>query len=159
MSGMSGPRLEKEVAGEYNTFQVYLLMLKVKKASAREVADQLGFSSPSLAIHHLEKLSSLKLVMKDRFGLYHVVSRRFGILKFFIVVRRTFVPRTFFYMILYMVVAIFSVFLLFDVARNVALLFSLMGAVTNFLETVQFYRVIPRTGPVQEVEQFVQEND
>jgi len=132
---MSESRLEKEVAGEYNTFQVYLLLLKVKKASAREVAYQLGFCSPSLAIHHLEKLSSLKLVRKDQFGVYHVVSRRFGILKFFIVVRRTFVPRTFFYMILYVVVAVFSVFLLSDVARNVALLFSLMGVVTNFLET------------------------
>lgn len=156
---MSVPRLEKEVAGEYNTFQVYLLMLKVKKASGREVAELLGFSSPSLAIHHLNKLSRLKLVKRDQFGVYHVVSRRFGILKFFIVVRKTFVPRTFFYTILYIVIAVFSIFLLFDVARNVALLFSLIGIVTNLLETVQFYHVIPRTSPVQEVEQSVQKND
>jgi len=156
---MSGSRLEKEVAGEYNTFQVYLLMLKVKKASAREVAECLGFSSPSLAIHHLDKLSSLKLVRKDRYGVYEVVPRKFGILKFFIVVRRFIVPRTFFYMILYLAMAVFSFLLLVDVVRNVALLFSLLGIVFNAVETVEFYRLIPKAMFVQEVEQSVQKND
>ena len=156
---MSGARLEKEVAGEYNTFQVYLLMLRIKRASAREVAEQLGFSSPSLAINHLEKLSHLRLVKKDQFGVYHVVPRRFGMLRFFVVVRRTIVPRTLFYVILYVVVAAFSVFLVSDTLRNMALIFSLIGIITNLLETIQFYCVIPKTSPVQEVEQFVQKND
>lgn len=155
---MSGSRLEKEVAGEHNTFQVYLLMLKVKKASAREVAEQLGFSSPSLAIHHLEKLSGLKLVSKDRYGVYEVVPRKFGLLRFFIVVRRFIVPRTFFYMILYLVVAVFSFFMLVDVARIVALFFCLIGVAANFIETIEFYRVMPKTS-VLKVEQNVQKND
>jgi hypothetical protein len=156
---MGVARFEKEVAGEYNTFQVYLLMLKVKKASGREVAERLGFSTPSLAVHHLEKLSNLKLVRKDQFGVYHVVSRRFGILKFFVVVRRTFVPRTFFYLMFYVGIAVLSIFVLSDIARNLAVLFSIIGIVINLLETVQFYRVIPRIRPVQEVEQTVQKND
>jgi hypothetical protein len=156
---LSGARIEKEVAGEFNTFQVYLLMLKVKKASGREVAEQLGFSSPSLAVHHLEKLSGLRLVKKDQFGVYHVISRRFGILRFFFVVRQFIVPRTFFYALLYAVMVVFSVFLLSDVARMVALFFSLFGAVISVVETIEFYKLIPKTKPVQEVEQPVQKND
>jgi hypothetical protein len=156
---MSGVRLEKEVAGEYNTFQVYLLMLKVKKASGREVAEQLGFSSPSLAVHHLEKLSSLKLVSKDHYGVYEVVPRKFGILKFFIVVRRFIVPRTFFYAILYAVMAVFSLLLLSENVRYVALFFSLLGIIFNAIETAQFYRLIPKATTVQEIEQTVQKND
>ncbi len=156
---MSGSSLEKEVTGEYNTFLVYLLMLRVRRASGRDVAERLGFSSPSLAVHHLEKLSGLKLVSKDRFGVYEVVPRKFGVLRFFFVVRRFIVPRTFFYMVLYLVMAVFSFFMLVDVARNVALLFSLVGVVLNAIETVEFYRLIPKARTVQEVEQNVQKND
>jgi len=151
--------LEREVAGEYNTFLVYLLMLRVKKASGREVARQLGFSSPALAVHHLEKLSQLKLVDKDRHGVYHVVRRKFGILRFFVVVRKFIVPRAFFYMILYLVMAFFSLPMLSGTIRDVALFFCLIGIAINFVETVEFYRVIPKTIAVQEVEQTVQKND
>lgn len=35
--------LEKEVAGEYNTFRTYVYMLKAKRASVREVQRALGF--------------------------------------------------------------------------------------------------------------------
>jgi len=155
---MSEDRLEREVAGEYNTFQVYLLMLKVKKASGREVARQLGFSSPSLAVHHLEKLKGLKLVNKDRYGVYHVVPSRFGVLKFFFVVRRFVIPRSFFYAVLYGVTAVFSVFVLSGAVRDTALFFSLLGVVFHLVETVQFYRLLPKTASVQEVEQAVQKN-
>ena len=151
--------LEREVAGEYNTFLVYLLMLRVKKASGREVARQLGFSSPALAVHHLEKLSQLKLVNKDRHGVYHVIRRKFGLLRFFVVVRKFIVPRTFFYTILYGVMAVFSLFMLSGAIRDVALFFCLIGIAINFVETVEFYRVIPKTIVVQEVEQTVQKND
>jgi len=156
---MSSARLDREVAGEYNTFLVYLLMLRVRRASGRDVAERLGFSSPSLAVHHLEKLSNLKLVSKDRYGVYEVVPRKFGILRFFFVVKRFIVPRTFFYMILYLVMTAFSFFMLVDVTRNVALFFSLIGVVLNAIETVEFYRIIPKTVAVQEVEQNVQKND
>ena len=77
---LSRSRLERDVAGEYNTFRVYLLMLRVKEASGRDVAHQLGFSSPALAVHHLEKLSSLELVKKDKYCVYHVIPQKFGML-------------------------------------------------------------------------------
>lgn len=155
---MSRSRLERDVAGEYNTFRVYLLMLRVKKASARDIANQLGFSSPALAVHHLKKLNGLKLVNKDRYGVYHVVPRRFGVLKFFFVLRKFIIPRSFFYAVLYGLIAVFSVFLLSGAVRDTALCLSLLGVVFHVIETVQFYRLLPKTG-VQEVEQSVQKND
>lgn len=155
---MSRSKLEKDVAGEYNTFRVYLLMLRIKTASARNVAHQLGFSSPALAVHHLEKLNGLKLVRKDRYGVYHVIPQKFGTLKFFFVVRRFIVPRSSFYAVLYGVIGVLSVFVLPEAIRDTALFFSLLGVVIHLIETVQFYRLLPRTG-VQEVEQGVQKND
>ncbi len=155
---MRRSRLEREVAGEYNTFRVYLLMLRVREASGREVARRLGFSSPALAVHHLEKLKGLRLVDKDRDGVYRVVRRRFGVLKFFFVVRKFIVPRSFFYALLYGVLAVFSLFMLSGVVRNIALLFSLLGFGIHLVETMQFYRLLPKT-TVQEVEQTVQKND
>lgn len=149
---------EREVAGEYNTFRVYLVLLRVKKASARDVAELVGLSSPALAVHHLEKLKGLKLVNKDRYGVYHVVPRRFGVLKFFFVVRKFIVPRSFFYALLYGVLAVFSLLMLSGALRNVALLFSLLGFGIHLAETIQFYKILPKTG-VQEVEQSVQKND
>ena len=156
---MSRSRLERDVAGEYNTFRVYLLMLRVRDASGRDVAYQLGFSSPALAIHHLEKLDGLGLVKKDKYGVYHVVPRRFGVLKFFFVVRKFIVPRSLFYAVLYGMIAVFSVFVLSGAVRDTALFFSLLGAVVHLIETVQFYRLLPKTSAVQKVEQGVQEND
>jgi len=155
---LSRSRLERDVAGEYNTFRVYLLMLRVKKVSGRDVAHQLGFSSPALAVHHLEKLSNLRLVRKDEYGVYHVVPQKFGMLKFFFVVRKFILPRSFFYALLYGALAVFSFLMLFGSVRNVALLFSLLGFGIHLIETIQFYRILPKT-TVQEVEQSVQEND
>jgi len=155
---LSRSGLERDVAGEYNTFRVYLLMLRVKEASGRDVAHQLGFSSPALAVHHLEKLDGLGLVRKDRYGVYHVVPRRFGMLKFFFIVRKFIIPRSLFYALLYGVLAVFSLLMLSGVVGDVALLFSLLGFGIHLVETIQFYRILPKT-TVQEVEQSVQKND
>lgn len=114
---------EREVAGEYNTFRVYLALLRVRKASARGIAELVGFSSPALAVHHLEKLKGLKLVNKDRYGVYHVVPRRFGILRLFFVVGKFVIPRSFFYALLYGVLSVFSLFMLSGAVRATALFF------------------------------------
>ncbi len=57
--------LEEKVGGEYVTFRVYIYLLRTAKASLRDVYRGCDLSSPSLALHHLEKLESLKLVHKD----------------------------------------------------------------------------------------------
>lgn len=133
---------EERVAGEHTSFKVYLYMLRVEEASVRQVYRAVGLSSPSLALHHLEKLEGLKLVSKDRHGVYHVVPRKFGILKFFTLTGRWFVPRAFLYMLFYVAVAVASLFLLPPGMREVALILSLVGIVTNLVETVRFVRLV-----------------
>lgn len=133
--------LEKKVAGEYTTFRIYLFMLRVNEASPRQVYREMGLSSPSLALHHLEKLEKLKLVSKDRFGKYHVISRKFGVLKFFLVTGRWLVPRTLFYLIFFIVVAVGSMFVLPSGLREFVFALSLVGVITNLIETWYFYRL------------------
>lgn len=135
--------LEREVAGEYTTFKVYLYLLKVGEASPRQVYGGSGLSSPSLALHHLDKLEKFGLVSKDEHGRYHVVRRKFGVLRVFVVTGRWMIPRTFFYMIFYVLTAIGSVLMLPSGVREAAFVLSLVGVVTNLVETVQFYKVLP----------------
>jgi hypothetical protein len=75
--------LEEKVGGEYATFRVYVFLLRAGTASVRDVYRGCDLSSPSLALHHLEKLEGLNLVRKDENGVYHVIARRFGVLRFF----------------------------------------------------------------------------
>ena len=138
--------LEKEVAGEYNTFRVYVYMLRAKRGSVREVQKALGFSSPALATHHLRKLEKFGLVTKDCYGSYHVVPKSFGILKLFIVTGRWIVPRT------VVVVAMFAVmtagFLVY-LPRHENLIWafvaSAIGLIVSVYQTVRFYRLLPTT--------------
>jgi hypothetical protein len=142
--GVAESVLEKEVAGEYTTFKVYLFMLRVGEATSRDAYSMLGLSSPSLAVHHLEKLERHRLVSRDEWGTYHVVRRKFGVLRFFFVTGRWLIPRTFFYMIFYFLIAVGSVFLLPFGVKEIVLVLSLVGVVTNFVETIYFYKVLPR---------------
>lgn len=139
--------LEKEVAGEYNTFRVYIYLLKVKRGSVREVQRALGFSSPTLAAHHLRKLEKFGLVTKDRYGSYHVVAKSFGILKLFIVTGRWIVPRTVVVVAMFAVMTIgFLVFLPRHESLIWAFVASVIGLIVSVYQTVRSYRLLPKTG-------------
>ena len=57
-------RIEYELRGK--TLKVYLFILKQRKpVGVREVQRELGFSSPSVAYHHIEKLTRQKLVVVE----------------------------------------------------------------------------------------------
>jgi len=133
--------LEREVAGEYTTFRVYLFMLSVGTATSRQVFRELGLSSPSLALHHLEKLERLGLVSKDEHGRYQVIRRKFGVLRFFVVTGRWLIPRTLFYLLFFAVAAVVSLLMLPAGVREAALFLSLVGVLTNLVETLYFYRL------------------
>ncbi len=135
--------LKREVAGEYTTFKVYLYVLKVGEASPRQVFRELGLSSPSLALHHLKKLEKFGLVSKDEHGRYHGVRRKFGVLRFFVTTGKWLIPRTFFYMVFYILTAAGSVVGLPLGVKEAALILSLIGVVTNFVETLEFYKILP----------------
>lgn len=137
--------LAREIAGEYNTFRVYLYMLKVKGSSSREVQRALNLSSPTLAQHHLEKLRKHGLVSKDDDGTYHVISKSFGILKLYIRSGRWIVPRTIFLTFVFAILA--GGFVLLIPQHRffwIASALSLSGLVYSLYETIRFYRVLPK---------------
>jgi len=78
-----------------NTLRVYWYLLRFAHSSVgpREVQRGLSFSSPALAVYHLEKLADLGLVEKNR-GEYHVIKEvNVGVLKQFVKVGTLVLPR------------------------------------------------------------------
>ena len=76
------------------TMSVYALLLSSGEMGVREVQRALSFSSPSLALHHLTKLSELDLVTKDIDGVYSVTRTvRVGSLSLFIKFGTRLLPR------------------------------------------------------------------
>jgi len=77
--------LEAKLRGK--TLQVYWYMLRGggRSFGVREVQRALGFRSPSVALHHLEKLRELGLVEKKATGDYQVAREvKVGFLKLFL---------------------------------------------------------------------------
>lgn len=134
--------LEKEVGGEYTTFKVYCFLLKAKEASVRDVYRGASLSSPSLALHHLEKLEGLRLVWKDKRGVYHAIHRRFGVLKFFVRTGKWLVPRSFYYTLFYTSLAVASLLLFPPGAREIAVVFSSISIITNLVDTLLFLKLV-----------------
>ena len=76
------------------TMSVYALLLSQGVMGVREVQRELGFSSPSLALHHLKKLAELDLVKKNEHGIYSVSKTvRVGSLSLFIKFGSRLLPR------------------------------------------------------------------
>jgi predicted DNA-binding transcriptional regulator len=90
-------KVEYELRGK--TLQVYLHVLRGgKPVGVREVQKELGFSSPSVAFHHLDKLLGLGILEKDEYDRY-VIAKKVdaGILQAFVNVGRLQLPRLGFY--------------------------------------------------------------
>ena len=88
-----------EYALRGKTLTVYLYLLKRGRAlGVREVQKALGFSSPSVAFHHLDKLVELGVVEKDSYDRY-VLAKKVdtGILHSFVSVAGLALPRLGFY--------------------------------------------------------------
>ena len=105
--------VEKLLKGR--TMSVYALLLQRGEMGVRDVQRALGFSSPSLALHHLTKLSELDLVSKDIDGVYSVKRTvRVGSLSLFIKFGTRLLPRFLFLGTLFS--AMLVVYLLFFVS-------------------------------------------
>jgi DNA-binding transcriptional ArsR family regulator len=85
------------------TLRAYLFILKSPKAvGVRELQRSLGLSSPSVAYHHLDKLTRLGLIEKDQYGEYTIVkSANVNVLQAFTQVGRLLVPRFIFYAVFF----------------------------------------------------------
>jgi predicted DNA-binding transcriptional regulator len=90
-------RLDFELRGK--TMTVYLFLLKHRiPVGTREVQRALGFSSPSIAVHHIDKLLRLGIVQKDEYGRYVLAKKvDVGVLNAFVSVGRFALPRLGFY--------------------------------------------------------------
>ncbi|RJS90394.1 hypothetical protein CW700_00780 [Candidatus Bathyarchaeota archaeon] len=100
-SGLSDAEIEALLKGK--TLLVYLYLLRranEEGVGVREVQRMLGFSSPSVASYHLQKLVNLGLVRKER-GQYLLAREvRVGILRHFVMIGRFMLPRYLFYAVL-----------------------------------------------------------
>ncbi len=130
-----------------NTLRVYWHLLRSSNGvvKVRETQRELGFSSPALAVYHLDKLAELGLVKKIR-GEYHLAKVvNVGVLKQFMRIGTFVLPRYALY------ATLFTTLLLFYVSqlRHVnfysvfALIFGILGTGILWYETVRAWREKP----------------
>jgi hypothetical protein len=113
----------------------------------REVQRALGFSSPSIAVHHLEKLQDLGLIRKKGTGEYFLEEEvKVGILRFFTRMGRFLVPRYLFYSVLFSttLTAYLTLCVLYRITPSFyTVMFGLIAVVIFWVETFRLWRAKP----------------
>jgi len=130
-----------------NTLRVYWYLLKSGGSSVgvREVQRALGFSSPTLAAYHLDKLVELELLEK-KLGQYQLVREvRVGVLKQFIRIGTVLLPRYLFYATLFTTLLILYMIYLLGFERAslssiFALIFGVLGTIMSWYETIKAWQ-------------------
>lgn len=143
---MSNLSVANELKG--NTMRVYwhLLQSSKKFVGPRQIQRELGFSSPALAVYHLDKLMELGLVEKNT-GEYHVKEVvDVGVLKQFMKLGNLIVPRYVTYAT--MISVLFGFFILqfreFNFYSVFALIFGLLSTAIFWYETIRVWRSRPK---------------
>ena len=139
--------LESELKGKSLLVYWYLLRSPGSKVGVREVQRKLGFSSPSVAVYHLDKLLSLGLVDKTVTGEYKLVSEvKTGLLRFFTRLGRFLVPRYLFYSVWFttMLISYIVVYAQTFCVHNIAaLIFGFSACTILWFETIRLWREKP----------------
>jgi hypothetical protein len=137
-------KIERELKG--NTLRVYWFMLRSGgESGVREVQRALGFSSPTLAVYHLDKLVELGLLEK-KYGKYKLVREvKVGVLKQFMRVGSVLLPRHLFYASLFTaLLVLYGVYLVgferVSFSSVFALIFGALGVITSWYETIRAWR-------------------
>jgi hypothetical protein len=139
--------IESELKGV--TLRVYwhILGSKTKTVGVRPIQRALGLSSPSVALHHLEKLKFLGLLEKDLTGEYHLVNEvKVGVLRNFVGLLGIMIPRYFFYSIMFSVMVVLYPIIYppnFSVHNIMALVFGVTAAGVSWSETLRVWRMRP----------------
>jgi hypothetical protein len=149
LTGSVEAKDEEKLAAELkgNTLRVYLYVLKSagSNVGVREVQRALGFSSPTLAVYHLDKLVESGLLEK-KYGEYKLVREvKVGVLKQFIRVGSVLLPRHLFYASLFTTLLIlYAVYLVgfeqLSLSSIFALIFGALGVITSWYETIKAWR-------------------
>lgn len=144
--GMDEAYIEAELKGK--TLLVYLHMLKAEESrvGVREVQRDLGFSSPSVAAYHLNKLQDLGLV-ENEYGDYKLVREvKVGVLRQFVRLGGVMLPRFLFYAVLLTTMLITYVvqFPMASTSQNIAtLMIGLVSTIILWYETAKIWRDRP----------------
>jgi hypothetical protein len=141
----SEEQIRSELKG--NTLRVYWYILKSKNGNVgmREVQKKLKFSSPNLALHHLEKLRRLDLIEK-REGYYQLTKEvKVDTIKQFTRVGTLMVPRFLFYSVLFIVLFVYFLlnFQVFNFYSVYTLIFGILGIIIFSFESIKVLREQP----------------
>ena len=139
--------LESALKGKTLLIYWFLLQQPTHTVGIRQVQRALGFSSPSIAVHHLGKLEDLGLVQKKMTGEYVLEEEvKVGILRFFMHMGRFLVPRYFFYSVLFstMLTTYLTVCVLGHIAPSFyAVIFGSVASLIFWIETIRLWRSKP----------------
>jgi hypothetical protein len=140
---------EKNVAADLqgNTLRVYWMLLKAQNNSVgpRDIQRKLGFSSPNLAVYHLEKLSEMGLAEKIM-GEYHLTRTvEVGVLKQFTNFGGMIIPRHVLYASMWTTLLVFFLFQVkaINFYSLFSLLFGFLGAGILWFETWRNWQTRP----------------
>ena len=143
---MDDANIESELKGK--TLLVYMHILKggQETVGVREVQRALGFSSPSVAAYHLQKLQDLGLV-ENAYGDYHPIKEvKVGVLRSFVSVGGVMLPRFLFYAVLItsMLVTFLATFPFIPTREYITtLIMGLVPAAVFWYETIKIWREKP----------------
>lgn len=147
MSTGDSAKLEAALRGKTLLVYWYLIRRGGTSIGVRELQRSLGFTSPSVAFHHLEKLAGLGLVRKTEQGEYILIEEvKVGIFRNFIRVGALLLPRYTFYAVLVtsMLVAYVVAYpQTMSVDRVVALMFGVTASLILWYETVRLWKQAP----------------
>ena len=139
--------VESELRGV--TLRVYwhILGSKNRSVGVRPVQRALGLSSPSVAMHHLEKLRTLGLLEKDLTGEYHLIEHvKVGVLRDFVGVLGFLLPRYLFYSTMFTVMLVlYPIFYPpnFSAHNIMAFVYGGSVALVSWTETYRAWRLRP----------------
>jgi len=139
--------IESELKGV--TLRVYwhILGSRNQPIGVRPVQRALGLSSPSVALHHLEKLKGLGLLEKDSGGEYHLIEQvKVGVLQNFVGLFGVLLPRYLFYSTMFTVMLILYPILYkpdFSIHNLMALVFGISATAISWRETWRAWRLRP----------------
>ena len=139
--------LESELKGKTLLVYWYLLERSTHSVGVREVQRALKFSSPSIAVHHLQKLQDLGLVEKMGTGEYVLKEEvKVGILRLFTRMGRFMVPRYLFYSVLF--TTFLTAYLTLTIIGHTtpsfyAVTFGSIAAIIFWIETARLWRARP----------------
>lgn len=139
--------LESALKGKTLLVYWYLLQQSTHMVGVREVQRSLGFSSPSIAVHHLQKLQDLGLVEKKGTGEYVLEEEvKVGILRFFTRMGSFLVPRYLFYSVLFttMLATYLTVSFITQVPPSFyTVAFGAIALLIFWIETIRLWRARP----------------